>query len=205
MHNQKHVLIPAGRWKIDGFCCRQTRCMCCGRPIRYVLLLKNEDHLEKIKIDPSYSHPEIIDIGRTCGPQVFQESTKGFYEDPEREWNRQYAIFKDFIEYIVLCTRNADIWQTLPIEIRCEVDNYLETGHEKADHTGGWWMLRDAKKRYLRSKRKGNELPVLRILWYNAHSVVYSLKRLNLIPQSWTLTSQMELVKSTTKESANVV
>lgn len=192
--NQKSVLVPAGRWVITGFTYGRSRCTCCGRPIVHVLHLKNLDHNEKLKVDPTYAHSEVIDIGRTCGPQVFKESTIGFYEDPSREWNRQYLAFKDYISFVIICAKSLEFWKSsIPDEIRVKVDQYLEQGQPETEHSGGWWSLRDAKKSYLMTPF--NERTNIRILWNKSRSLVYSAKRLKLIPMSWELAQDMRLIK----------
>ena len=136
MRNQKSILVPAGRWKIVNFTYGLSRCMCCGRPIWYVLHMQNLDHADKVKIDPSYNHPEVIQIGRVCGPDVFRKSTAGFYEDPDMEWCRQYLVFKEYIEYVILCVKNMDLWTALPSDISVHVDRCVSASCTPLRETG---------------------------------------------------------------------
>lgn len=189
-------LVGAGSWEIVGFHYGSQRCGCCGRPITRVLELKNQAHEAISKADPSYAFTEVVGIGMTCGPRVFIESCAGFYEDPNREWERQWQVWKGYVDYVILCSQGKDLWAALPEELRLVVDAYLEEGYKSADHSGPWWILRDAKKRYLKTRRaKTNELPDLRVLWYSARQVIYGAKRLKLIPQAWELLQDMKLDK----------
>lgn len=95
-------LIAAGSWVISGFRYGQARCACCGRPILHVLSLTNKSH------EVSHSFPEKIEVGIICGPKIFVQSCVGFYEDPEREWDRQHRSWKDFIDYTVLCVKHEN-------------------------------------------------------------------------------------------------
>jgi hypothetical protein len=187
-------LVGAGSWEISGFHYGHSRCACCGRPISRVLHLKNQAHDAISKADPNYLFTEEVDIGIVCGPRVFIESCAGFYDDPNREWERQWRVWKGYVDYVILCVQNKDLWDALPTDLRTPVDQYLEEGYKSADHSGPWWILRDAKRRYLRTKRaKTGELPDLRALYYNARGVVYGAKRLQLIPLQWELTNELKL------------
>lgn len=195
MQNQKSVLIPAGRWQIVDFTYRPSHCMCCGRPIWYVLHMKNLDHDDKIKVDPSYTHLETIQIGRVCGPDVFKKSTVGFYEDPNMEWCRQYRVFKEYIDYIVLCVKNQDVWSALPSDLSGPVDAFLEEGYKKHAHSGPWWVVRDAKRAFLRTRRNGLKLPDPRVMQYTGRRLLTIAKQVALVPTSWELLETMELNK----------
>lgn len=170
--------------------------MCCGRRIYYVLHMQNLDHADKVKLDPSYVHPEVIQVGRVCGPDVFKKSTIGFYEDPGMEWCRQYRVFKDYIEYVVLCVRNADLWGAVPNDLTSPIDQFLEEGYKKYAHSGPWWSVRDAKRNFLKTKRAGvNRLPEVKLMRYTAHRLLMIAKHVQLIPVVWELTDNMELNK----------
>ena len=182
-------LIAAGSWVISGFYYGSSKCGCCGRPIRHVLQLKNESH------DVSKAFPEVIDIGIVCGPKVFLESCVGFYTDPEREWERQHRAWKDYINYVVLCVKNQDIWQRVPEEIRGAVDKYLEEGYKAAQHTGPWTLLKDAKKKYLKLHRTPGLMPIPWVMYSKTRTLIYAAKRLQLIPLGWRIDEQMNLIK----------
>jgi len=192
-------LIAAGSWIISGFHYGKSKCACCGRPIRHVLHLKNESHEDAVKMSKMDAEgipfPAEIEIGIVCGPKVFTESCVGFYDDPEREWERQIRSWKDYINYIVLCVKNEDTWKRVPEEIRGPVDKYLEEGYKTADHSGPWWIVKDAKKKYLKIKRPPGVMPNAHTLYYNARTLVYAAKRLNLIPLHWQLNQDMQLIK----------
>jgi len=158
--------------------------------------MQNLDHADKVKIDPSYNHPEVIQIGRVCGPDVFRKSTAGFYEDPDMEWCRQYLVFKEYIEYVILCVKNMDLWTALPSDISVHVDQFLEDGYKKHSHTGPWWFVRDAKRNFLKTKRVGTgKLPEARLLRYTARRLLTVAKQVELVPVLWELTDDMELIK----------
>ncbi len=192
-------LIAAGSWVISGFHYGSSRCACCGRPIRHVLHLKNESYADATKLDLVDANgapfPEEIEIGIVCGPKVFTESCVGFYSDPEREWERQIKAWKDYINYVVLCVKNADVWKRMPEEIRGPVDKYLEEGYKVAEHSGSWWILKDAKKKYLKVDRPPGLMPVAWKLVSRARTLVYAAKRLKLMPLNWHINENMELVK----------
>lgn len=168
-------LIAAGSWTISGFHYGRSKCACCGRPILHVLELKNESH----KVDSGF--PEIIEVGIVCGPKVFMESCVGFYEDPEREWDRQHRAWKDFINYVVMCVKHEKLWQLIPEQLRQGVDDFLKSGYEKQDHTGGWWMAKDAKKHFLKCQRTLDAIPNPRILWSASRSLQYVAHRQGLL------------------------
>jgi hypothetical protein len=181
-------LIAAGSWTICGFHYGRSlvgptaaRCACCGRPIYHVLHLKNESH------DVSSSFPETIEIGMTCGPKVFLESCVGFYSDPSREWERQHRAWKDYINYVVLCVKHEALWKLIPDELRTGIDNFLQEGYKAQEHSGGWWMVKDAKKRFLRCQRIPDIVPEPRVLYAASRGLMYATKRQNLIPVHWEL------------------
>jgi len=168
-------LIAAGSWIIDGFHYGKSKCACCGRPILHVLHLKNESH------NSSSGFDEVIEIGIVCGPKVFMESCVGFYSDPAREWDRQHKAWKDFISYILICVKHEKLWQLVPAEFRSIVDAYLKDGYEKQDHTGGWWMVKDAKKRFLKSQKNPDLVPRPMTLYSASRSLVYAARRQGLV------------------------
>jgi len=160
MKNRKAELIPAGRWQLTGVTYGRAKCACCGRPIRYLYHLKNTDHSAH-EGDHSYNFPEEIIIGCVCGPDVFKKSCEGFYSDPAREWNRQYAMFKEYVKYIVLNVRNKDIWEIVPEDLRKPVDEFLESGYKNDKNSGRWWRIRNAKSYVLKTARdKQTNIPI---------------------------------------------
>ncbi len=194
--NQKHVLVPAGRWQLKGFTYGRARCTCCGRPITNLYHLINQDHKAKLYSDPTYSHLKEIVIGCVCGPKVFKESCEGFYDDPDREWNRQHAAFKDYINYILLNVRNKDLWTLLPDELCKPIDNFLEFGYKKEKHSGPWWRIRDVKRKVLNGKRDRNKKPIVRNLLPRVQRMIIVAKHLEIIPEEWNVNAQLELIKN---------
>lgn len=192
-------LIAAGSWTISGFHYGRSKCACCGRPIYHVLHLKNESHEDSVKVGNTDSKgqafPETIEIGIVCGPKVFTESCIGFYDDPTREWERQIRSWKDYINYVVLCVKNTDTWARVPEQLRNAVDQFLEEGYKKEDHTGPWWIVKDAKKKFLKIKRPPGVMPEARVLYSYARTLVYAAKRLELIPVNLRLEPDMTLVQ----------
>ena len=188
-------LVAAGSWSISGFHYGSSRCACCGRPIRHVLHLKNGSHQDAAQRDPSYAFPETIYVGIVCGPKVFTESCVGFYDDPEREWERQIKAWRDFITYTVLCVKNEDLWALVPEELRLTVDRYLESGYRGDIHSGKWWLVKDAKKKLLKLRRTAGILPDRRLVYTGLRTLVYAAKRLDLIPSHWELTPELTLSK----------
>lgn len=192
-------LVAAGSWVISGFHYGRSKCHCCGRPIRHVLHLRNESHADAAKLSKvdadGGTFPEEIEIGIVCGPKVFTESCVGFYDDPEREWERQIKSWKDYINYIVLCVKNEDTWARVPEELRVPIDRFLEDGYKQDVHSGRWCLLKDAKKRYLKIKRLPGIMPNARVLAAYASSLFYAAKRTNLVPLHWQLNSDMSLMK----------
>lgn len=175
-------LVAAGSWTICGFTYgTKAKCACCGRPIVHVLKLKNESH------DVSGDFPEVIEIGVVCGPKVFTESCVGFYDDPSREWERQHQAWKDYINYVVLCVKHEAMWKLIPEELRAKVDVFLQEGYKVQAHSGGWHMVKDAKKRYLKSQRQVDAIPEPRVLYAASRSVMYSAQRQSLVPETWKL------------------
>lgn len=173
-------LVAAGSWTICGFTYGRSKCACCGRPIVHVLHLKNESH------DTGNGFPETIDVGIVCGPKVFTESCVGFYDDPTREWERQHRAWKEYIAYVVLCVKHEALWQTIPAQVREPIDAFLQGGGTPGqEHSGAWWMIRDAKKRFLKCQRQSHVIPGPHILLSAAQSLVYASKRNNLIPLTW--------------------
>jgi hypothetical protein len=171
-------LIEAGSWTISGFHYGNSRCACCGRPILHVLHMRNESH----RADSPF--PEGIEVGIVCGPKVFMESCIGFYEDPEREWDRQHRAWKDFIDYVVTCVKHEKLWLTVPLPLRQGVDDFLKQGYESQDHTGGWWMVKDAKKGFFRCQKRVGEMPNPRVLWAASRSLQFAARRQGIIEQS---------------------
>lgn len=178
-------LVAAGSWKISGFKYGYAKCACCGRPIRHLLQLKNDAHDAAKSTIADYNFPETINIGIVCGPKVFTESCVAFYTDPNREWDRQLKSWKGYIDYVVLCVKNEDLWARVPSELRVPVDDYLQRGgpeeHTAADHSGNWWLLRDAKKRFLKIKRPRNTLPQVYTMFMYARSMERVAQRLQLV------------------------
>lgn len=174
-------LVAAGSWQISGFHYGKSKCACCGRPILHVLHLKNESH------DVSGEFPETIEIGIVCGPKVFTESCVGFYDDPSREWERQHRAWKDYINYVILCVKNEDLWAKVPAELRTTIDAFLAEGYKQQQHSGGWWMVKDAKKRYLRTPRRPEQPPAPRVVFATSRGLIYTSKRQGLIPLHYEL------------------
>lgn len=190
-------LVGAGSWVIDGFHYGSDRCGCCGRPISRILRLRNESHEAVCKTE-SYQFNEIVNIGIVCGPRVFIESCIGFYEDPTREWERQWKAWKGYVEYVILGAKTKELWDLVPTELRSPVDEYLERTYIEEKHTGTWWILRDAKKSYMQMCErvlKQKETPNARTFNYSCSRVVYAAKRLNLIPMNWELTEDFKIDK----------
>jgi hypothetical protein len=125
----------------------------------------------------------VIRIGIVCGPKVFIESCVGFYDDPTREWERQWRAWKDFIDYTLLCVKNADLWAAVPEGLRAAVDGFLQEGFKVQQHSGGWWAVKDAKKKLLRTRRGHKSMPDPRKLAYASHDLLYAAKRNDLVPQ----------------------
>jgi hypothetical protein len=187
-------LIAAGSWTISGFHYGRSKCACCGRPIWHVLHLKNEAHREES------GFTETIEVGIVCGPKVFMQSCIGFYEDPAREWERQFQTWKDYVNYIILCVKHEQMWQLVPEELRVLLDDFLKDGYEKQDHSGGWWMVKDAKKRFLRGQRHTDIIPSPWVIQDRSRGLVYAARRQGVIPKQWQLdcdikTGQLTLVK----------
>ena len=176
-------LVAAGAWEISGFHYGRSKCACCGRPITRVLHLKNKTHEAAVDRDPNYSFPEEIGIGIVCGPKLFMESCIGFYNDVEKEWVRQWAAWKDFVNFVILCTQNRDIWEMIPEEYRTPIDHYIEVGWKGEETTGKWWRLRDAKKRVLKTKRNAEKLVNVNYLVYNVRSLIFIAKSFSLVDQ----------------------
>ena len=183
-------LVAAGAWEISGFNYGRDKCACCGRPITRVLRLTNSSHSAAVERDPQYAFPEEISIGIVCGPIVFVESCAGFYSEPTREWERQYQIWKKWIEFVMLCVQNKDIWESLPEEFCKPIDHFLEVGWEGESTTGNWWRLRDAKRKVLRTKRLDNKKPSMRQLYYNVRVLLSVASHLNIHPiGEWKVTT----------------
>lgn len=171
-------LVAAGSWTICGFTYGRSKCACCGRPIVHVLHLKNESH------DANNGFPETIHVGIVCGPKVFTESCVGFYDDPSREWERQHRAWKEYITYVVLCVKHDALWGLVPVELRDPVDAFLQAGQAGQDHSGAWWMVRDAKKRFLRCQRQAHVMPKPNVLYAASRSLVYAAKKNSLLTQA---------------------
>lgn len=179
-------LIAAGSWTISGFRYAKSKCACCGRPILHTLQLKNESHT------PGSAFDETIDIGIVCGPKVFVESCVGFYSDPEREWERQHKVWKDYINYIVLCVKHEEMWKLVPEDFRSKVDEFLQEGYKAQEHSGGWWMVKDAKKRYLRSQKHPDIIPNPKVRYAASRGLVYASRRQGLVADGWDLKCDFE-------------
>ncbi len=168
-------LIEAGSWTISGFFYGRSKCACCGRPITRTLQLKNESH------DVNSSFTQVIDVGIVCGPKVFIESCVGFYSDPAREWERQHKAWKDYINYIILCVKHEKMWSLIPTELRQKIDNFLQEGYKTQAHSGGWWMVKDAKKRYLKSQKQVDVIPRPDMLTLASRGLIIAARRQGLI------------------------
>jgi len=183
-------LVAAGSWTISGFHYGSSRCGCCGRPIRRILNLMNKSHEAAAARDPAYAFPETIEIGVVCGPKVFIESCVGFYDDPAREWERQHAAWKDYISYVILCVKGKELWDRVPSAVQLAADTFLEAEYKKHDHSGPWWLIRDAKKRYLSIKKPYNDYAMR----YGMRSILRCLQRLQLVPAHWILRDDLVLL-----------
>lgn len=180
-------LVESGRWMISNFKYGKGKCQCCGRPISRLLYLKNDVHEQAKENDPNYAFPEEIMIGIVCGPKVFAESTRQFYREPEAEWKRQFSAWRDFINFVMLCVQNKDIWdEVVPEDLRHTIDHYLEVDWKPgAETTANWWRVRDVKKRVLRTKRDGNKVPRAEYLRYNIATMIRTAQVLAIIPFDW--------------------
>ena len=187
-------LVGSGAWTISNFVYRGSKCSCCGRPICRVLVLKNQAH-EAIKSrDPNYPFPEEVDIGIVCGPRVFTESCAGFYEDPKREWERQWKVWKHFINYVMMCVQGKDLWQQLPVALTKPVDEFLEEGYKEEKHSGNWWMVRDAKSAFFKARHKASDpMPTTQRLLVFSSQLVYVAKRMKFLDQNVKLNNNLEL------------
>lgn len=126
--------------------------MCCGRAIVRCFELTNLVHDEKVRLDPGYTFPAKIVIGCICGPTLFAESCRSFYDDPGMQWAREFALYKDYVKYITLCIKNSHVWDNVPDHIREPVDEFLDGKWKlftNGEHTGMWWRARDAKRKIL--------------------------------------------------------
>jgi hypothetical protein len=191
-------LIAAGSWTISGFHYGKSRCACCGRPILHVLHLGNESH----RAESGFT--ETIEVGIVCGPKVFMQSCIGFYEDPAREWERQFQVWKDYVNYIILCVKHEQMWQLVPEELRTAMDSFLKDGYEKQDHSGGWWMVKDSKKRFLRAQKRADIIPSPYIIADRACSLIYAARRQGLIPQDLKLDCDLKTGKLTLVKDAKL-
>jgi len=177
-------LIAAGSWTISGFHYGRSKCACCGRPIRRILQLKNESH------HSTSAYSETIEIGVVCGPKVFIESCVGFYSDPEKEWERQHQVWKDYINYVILCVKHEKLWKMVPEGLRTKVDEFLQDGYKAQKHSGGWWMVRDAKKHFLKLQRNPDVLPSPLAMASSSRMLLTAMKRQKLIPESYDMIAQ---------------
>lgn len=199
MANHFNELVPAGRWEVVGFHYGSSRCQCCGRPISRVLHLKNRDHDAKVNHDSTYAFSEEIHIGTVCGPKVFKSSCVGFYENPELEWARQYEAIKSYIDWVMACALNRDVWAKVPADLRAVVDDYIDNGAAGEEHSGGWMQIREAKKRVLKTKRQGPQKePKPYLLWYNSLCLLNVAVKKGLVKQGITLMQNMQLVGANT-------
>ena len=188
------ALVASGAWVIHGFIYGSSRCGCCGRPIARILKLKNLSHEAACSHDPEYKFPEIIEIGVVCGPKVFQESCVGFYDNPAREWERQYQLWKTYIKYVLACQFHGHVWEHVPAQLTTAVDAYLMQDLTNEPHSGNWWMLRDAKRLLLeRTKCDAEEKPIRWSLAYRIRDLMACARRLNVIPREWRLTSELKI------------
>lgn len=181
-------LVAAGAWEISGFHYGKSKCACCGRPITRVLHLKNTAHEAALERDVEYPFSEEIHIGVVCGPKVFLDSCVTFYTDPEKEWLRQWSVWKQYVSFIMLCVQNKDIWNAVPEPLRKVVDHYLEVGWQGESTTGNWWKIRDAKKKILRTKRDSHNRPYVNYLHRNIKVMTSIASYLRLISGVWTVT-----------------
>lgn len=154
-------LVHAGKWKISGFRYGHSKCQCCGRPISRLLMLKNEAH-DVVSHDKGYIFPEVIAIGVVCGPKVFAEAARKFYDDPDAEWVRQHSIWKEFIKYTILCQSAFRTWNTVPTVISSAVDAFIQTAWdvESCRQTSDLCRIKDAKRRVLQTSTDMNKRPV---------------------------------------------
>lgn len=168
-------LVCAGAWVINDFKYGRDVCACCGRPITRLLKLKNTSHDGSEK-----QFEEVVTIGTTCGPKVFIESCKSFYDDPEKEWERQYKSWKGYIEYVTLCSRNHDVWTSVDENFTNRIDEILDDGYRTGNFTKTWWILHDRKMKLLKSSKKykdGIGEIIERNLQYYANVLLQSAKR----------------------------
>jgi hypothetical protein len=188
-----HKIVDAGAWVIAGFSYRMSKCTCCERKIVRVLKLKNLSHGSEKAKDAAYG--EYIDVGLQCGPKVFNESCAGFYEDPAREWERQFQVWKQYITYVILCAKSQDIWNMVPSDLRERVDGFLE-GKWKEKHdglnTGPWWRIRDAKRKVISIDRDGNNVP--RFFQFNSRltTLVAAAQKMQIIDADYVVGETLE-------------
>lgn len=74
------------------------------------------------------------------------------------------------------------MWKLIPDELKVAIDNFLQEGYKAQDHSGGWFMVRDAKKQYLKAQRIPDIIPAPRVLYASSRGLVYTAKRQQLIP-----------------------
>ena len=198
MANNREVLIGAGRWKITNFRRKSgCKCMCCGRPIVNVLELTNEDHEGKCQSDPSWAWPAAIDIGTVCGPRVFSESTVGFYDNPHQEWNRQWHLWKDFVNTMIFFDLHRQQWdERVPPELGKRVEGFITGGFLAGSANGDWWRVVYSVKGYMNTitpfKNKWTKTvtpPNPRYVDHNSNNLLYTLAKAGLIAQGeWVYT-----------------
>jgi len=111
------------------------------------------------------------------------ESCIGFYEDPAREWDRQRRAWRDYINYIILCVRHERMWSTVPAGLREPVDAFLKEGYLQQGHSGGWWMVRDAKRVLFRAQRHPDAMPPTGAILGASRALVHAARRQGLVTQ----------------------
>lgn len=154
-------LVNTGSWVISGFEIKRTRCTCCGRPIVRALRLRNDTFAAR---PASNRFAEEIDVGLTCGPKVFAQSCTNFYEDPTREWERQWKIWKDYVFFLVIVSTGRDAWDALDAETRDAIDSFIDGATDDVlEHSGPWWIVRDAKKRFISSVKRASREGVINV------------------------------------------
>lgn len=188
-------LVAFGSWVISGFTYGSSRCACCGRPIVRVLKLKNMSYEASKERYPDYNFPEEIEIGVVCGPKVFKESCIGFYTEPEREWERQYTVWKNYIKYVLACTKNHEVWEAVPQQLRIKIDEFLASDQSEKVHCGDWSIVRDSKRLLLeRTKRDQEKKPLTWDLHRRSVKLMIRANSAGVIPETWTLTPNMLIV-----------
>lgn len=157
MAHGKKNMIAAGKWSIVGFYVSRAlkRCDCCDRIIRYVFQLENAITTAK---DGAAAIPERTEVGIICGPRIFEESCKSFYEDPAKEWMRQFDRWANLVKYAILNSQNADAWAAVDVDLRATTDAIIDRLHDPKtpqETANRLVRVRDAKLHVLRTRRTG--------------------------------------------------